>query len=176
MLDVKPFQETLGMGMCGPATLKMLLMYWDMPGKEKTDIELSKECGTDPTLGTTNKQFMETAERFGLMCVYKEWSTFADIEQWLSKGVPIVADWFSPGRKDAPDGEMPDGHYSIAVGIDENHIYLQDPELGSMRTIPREQFLRVWFDYSGNTITEPVEHCMEIRVSIAVYPRSYNLP
>lgn len=172
-LAIAPYQETLGAGVCAPATLKMLLNFWNLPGAELTDIELAKHCGTDAVLGTSNEQFMRTAETFGLTCIYKEWSMLSDIETWLTRDIPVVVDWFSPGRKDAPDGDMPDGHYSIVVGLDTAHIYLQDPELGGMRIIPREQFMRVWFDYTGNAVEQPLEKNLQVRVSIAVYPKNH---
>jgi ABC-type bacteriocin/lantibiotic exporter with double-glycine peptidase domain len=153
ILPLPPFQETLNASMCGPATLKMLLMYWRLPGGEKPDTELAKECGTDPALGTSNEQFMETATRLGLHCEARSWAELSDIEAALAQDYPVIVDWFSPGRKDAPEGEMPDGHYSIVVGLDETYIYMQDPETGGLRTIPREQFYRVWFDFKADTVT-----------------------
>jgi len=53
-------------------------------------------------------------------------------------------------------------------GLKEN-IYLQDPELGAMRTIKRDDFLRVWFDFKKDYITSWKD--MIIRQLIAVYPK-----
>ncbi len=169
LLPIQPFQETPNESACAPATLKMLLMFWNLPGKEKTDMELARECGTDPDLGTTNEAFLETAERFGLESFVKTEATFEDIQTWLDKNIPIVVDWFTPGRRDYDEGVMPDGHYSIIVGLDEENVYLQDPEIGGLRTIPRDQFFRVWFDFT----TDWIEHKdnMVIRWMAAVYPQ-----
>lgn len=120
LLPVAAFQETLDALACAPATLKMLLTYWNLPGSEKGDVELAAECGTDLALGTTNEQFMETAARYGLVCEAKANAEFADMEFWLDRNIPVVVDWFSPGRKDAHPAEMPDGHYSTVVGLDED--------------------------------------------------------
>jgi ABC-type bacteriocin/lantibiotic exporter with double-glycine peptidase domain len=168
LLDLPPFQETLNQSMCGPATLKMLLMFYNLPGGELADVELAKRCGTDPKLGTSNEQFLSTAEQFGLSAHVKTLAELNDIKAWIEKGVPVIVDWFSPGRKDAADGDMPDGHYSIVVGLDDKNIYLQDPELGALRTIPHEQFYRVWFDFKQDTITD--WDTMVIRWMAAVYP------
>lgn len=170
LLPVQPFQETLFENACAPATFKMLLLYWDMPGKEKTDLDLAKEMGTDPELGTTNKAFLETAERFGFEVTVKDNATYEDIQKWIEKKVPVVVDWFTPGRKDYDEGEMPDGHYSLVVGLDDEHIYLQDPEVGGLRTIPRKQFWRVWFDFEQDWITHKDD--MVLRWMAAVYPKS----
>ena len=169
LLRIKPFQETLGQSACAPANLKMLLTYWNLPGKEKTDLELGKMLGTDPELGTTNRAFLQALRKFGLAATAKECATYEDIELWLRKGVPVVLDWFTPGRRDYSEGEMPDGHYSIAVGLDEKNIYLQDPEVGKMRTISRKQFWRVWFDFEEDWITNKDD--MVLRWMAAVYPK-----
>lgn len=170
LLPVKAFQETLNQSACAPANLKMLLTYWDLPGKEKTDLELGKVLGTDPELGTTNEAFLEALGDFGLKASVKTNGTFEDIQKWLKKGVPVVVDWFTPGRKDYHEGEMPDGHYSIVIGIDRKHIYLQDPEVGKMRTIAKNQFWRVWFDFEQDWITHKDE--MVLRWMAAVYPKN----
>jgi hypothetical protein len=36
-----------------------------------------------------------------------------------------------------------------SAGLDDEHIYLQDPETGGERKIGREDFLKVWFDFAG---------------------------
>jgi len=61
-------------------------------------------------------------------------------------------DWFSRGRNDYPDSEVADGHYSVAIGLNDKFIYLNDPEIGRIRKIKREDFMIVWFDFPGNVI------------------------
>jgi len=170
LLPVQPYQESsLHQSLCAPATLKMLLIYWDLPGQEKTDVELARICGTDPDLGTTNEAFLEIVKEFGLESVVTEPATYEDVADWLKKGVPVVVDWFSPGPKEMVEEEMPDGHYSLVIGLDDENIYLQDPEIGHMRTISRKQFFRVWFDFT----TDWIEHKdnMVLRWMAAVYPK-----
>jgi len=174
LLPVEPFQETLNASACGPAALKMLLTYWKLPGAEKSDMELAKDCGTDPNLGTSNEQFIETAARFGLKSEVKTNASFDDIQPWLDKQIPVVVDWFSPGRNDAPEGDMPDGHYSIVVGLDAESVHLQDPETGGLRTIPRRQFYRVWFDFKQDSVTNWDD--MVVRWMAAIYPTNYQYP
>jgi len=36
ILDLEPFQETLNAGMCGPASLKILLSYYGLEKSEKS--------------------------------------------------------------------------------------------------------------------------------------------
>lgn len=164
MLDIKPFQETLHKGYCGPASLKIVLAYY---GVDKPEEELAKMCNVSEDLGTDDKSIKNAAETLGFKAEVKNFSTFEDIQGWLEKGVPVIVDWFTRGRSDYSDSEVADGHYSVVMGLDDENIYLQDPEIGKMRTISREDFLRVWFDFTSEIIGSWDD--MVIRQLIAVY-------
>lgn len=164
MLNVKPFQETLNKSYCGPATLKMVLSFY---GIEKPEEELAELCKTDRDLGTDDKSIKEAAEKFGLKVEIKNFSTFDDIKSWLEKDIPVIVDWFTRGRSDYPDFAVADGHYSVVVDLDDDFIYLQDPEIGGLRKIIKKDFIRVWFDFTGDHIENWDE--MIIRQIIAIY-------
>ena len=161
-LKVKSFQETLHASMCGPASLKTILDYY---GINKTEEELAKLTGKDDS-GVDDIRLVKAATYLGFNTEVKNESTFADIESWLKKGVPVIVDWFTRGRADYPSSEVADGHYSVAVGLDEEYIYLQDPEIGEMRKILRDDFLKVWFDFKGDN---PKPEELIARQLIAIY-------
>lgn len=167
LLQVKPLQETLHGGYCGPASLKIVLDYY---GLQKSEKEIAKRCGRDSKLGTNDISIKRTAESYGFSAKIKDNASFADIKAWLSKGVPVIVNWFTRGRKDYGNSEVPDGHYSVVMGLDSANIYLQDPEIGAMRTIKRDDFSRVWFDFKKDRITSWKD--MIIRQLIAVYPKN----
>ena len=149
LLDVKSFQETLESDMCGPASLKMVLEYY---GINKSENELAQLCKFKKGLGVDDKGIKTATEKLGLKAVIKNNSSFKDIEKWLKKGTPVIVDWFTRGRTDYGDSSVADGHYSVVMGLDNDFIYLQDPELGAMRKIERNNFMRVWFDFKGEYI------------------------
>lgn len=161
LLDVPPYQEKLGAGYCGPAVLKMILGYY---GIEKSEDELAQLAGTTLYLGTSNEAIKQVLEQHGLTVEIKNNSTFEDIEQWLKKGVPVIVDWFSSALELT---DTADGHYSVVVGLNATHIYIQDPETGGLRTFRRGDFMRVWFDFKGESITSWVD--MIVRQLIAAY-------
>jgi len=165
LLPVKPFQETLGGGYCGPASLKMVLDYF---GEVHSEEEIARRCKRDPELGTNDIALAKAARSYGFDVVIKNNSTFTNLNQWLKKGAPVIVNWFTRGRSDYDDSEVPDGHYSVVVGLDEKNIYLQDPEIGALRKIEREDFLRVWFDFAGRYI-KPNQ--LIIRQIIAIYKK-----
>ncbi len=167
LLDVQPFQETLNASMCGPASLKMVLDYY---GVEKSEEELAKLCNTDPKLGTSAEQIKQVAENLGFTVEINNNSTLNDIEQWIDKKVPVIVNWFTRGRVDYSESEVPDGHLSVVVGLDEENIYLQDPEIGKLRTIFRDDFMRVWFDFTKERINSWDE--MIVRQLIAIFKQN----
>lgn len=163
-LDVKPFQETLHGSFCGPATLKMILDYY---GIEKSENELAKLTKKDNKLGICDRDIKRIAESFGFKVKIKNFSDFKDISNSLKKRIPVIVDWFTRGRSDYSDSEVADGHYSVVVGLDKNNIYIQDPEIGRIRTIDRDDFMLVWFDFTGERIESWDE--MIIRQIIIIY-------
>lgn len=163
MLDVKPFQETLNRGFCGAASLKIVLDYY---GLEKSEKELSELIGIESDIGADDKDIVRVAKSFGFNAHIKNESDFSDIEAWLKKGVPVIADWFTRGRTDYPDSAKADGHYSVVCGLDDKNIYLQDPEIGGLREMARDDFMKVWFDFSGEYIKADG---LILRQLIAVY-------
>jgi len=163
MLDVKPFQETLNSDMCGPASLKIVLNYY---GVDKSEEDIAKLCKVKKELGVDDKSIKIAAEKLGFKATIKNNSSFKDIEKWLKKDVPMIVNWFTRGRTDYGDSSVADGHYSVVMGLDDKHIYLQDPELGSIRKIERDNFMRVWFDFKGKYI-KPNE--LIVRQIIIIY-------
>jgi len=163
ILEIKPFQETLNAGMCGPASLKIVLDYY---GLEKSEKELAKLCQHDRNLGIDDEKIKNAAESLGFKVKIKNNSNFKDIENWLDKKVPVIVNWFTKGRQDYPESEVADGHYSVVTGLDEKYIYLQDPEIGKIRKLKRDDFMRVWFDFRGEYI-KPEE--LIVRQIITIY-------
>ena len=163
ILKVKPFQETLSSSYCGPASLKIVLDYY---GIKKTEKELAEMAGWNKDLGIDDEGIKKAAGQLGFKVKIKNDSSFKDIEDWLNKEVPVIVNWFTRGRNDYSDFAVPDGHYSVIAGLDDKFIYLQDPEIGKIRKLDKEDFLTVWFDFAGKYI-KPNE--LIIRQIIAIY-------
>lgn len=164
LLQLEPFQETLHCGMCGVASLLIVLKYY---GTEKSEQELALMLDVDSELGTDSASIKKVAESFGLKVEIENECTFEDIEKWLDRKIPLIVDWFSRGRCDYSESAVADGHYSVVAGLDSKYIYLQDPEIGKIRKIAREDFLHVWFDFEGELIER---EGLIIRQLIAIYP------
>ena len=149
LLPVKPFQETLFKSMCGPASLKMVFDYY---GIEKSEEEIATLAETTEDLGTDDQGIKKAAEGLDFKVEIKSEASFEDIQNYLDKKIPVIVNWFTRGRIDYDDSQVPDGHYSVVVGLDDEFIYLQDPEIGKLRKIEKSDFMKVWFDFTGEYI------------------------
>lgn len=163
MLDIKPFQESLHKSMCGPASLKIVSEYY---GVELTEKRLAELSGWNESLGVDAAGIAKAAKELGFKVKVKNNSDFGDVKYWLNARVPVIVNWFTRGRSDYQDSEVADGHYSVVAGLDDDFMYLQDPEIGRIRKIRKRDFLRVWFDFKGECI-KPGE--LIIRQLIAIY-------
>lgn len=140
LLKVKLFRQSSGM--CGPASLKMVLEYY---GIKKSEKELAKMSGASTNHGVEARPLLTAAKKLGLKGFIKDGSTLNDVARYIMKNIPVIVDWFS----------VDDGHYSVVVGLDKKSIYLQDPELGGLNKIKKDVFYRAWFDFQGNYIKTP---------------------
>lgn len=136
MLKIKPFKQKIAF--CGPASLKMVLEYY---GVKKTERELGVRAGCTTARGTPAKGLISAAREFGFRGTIKEFADLKDIRRYvIQKKIPVIVQWFS----------VDEGHYSVVVDIDKENIYLQDPEIGRMRSMRLDAFKRVWFDFPGD--------------------------
>jgi ABC-type bacteriocin/lantibiotic exporter with double-glycine peptidase domain len=149
--------------MCGPASLKIVLGYY---GIQKSEQELAELVGVTRGIGADDKSITRAAETLGFKTLVKNESDYSDVENWLSKGVPVILNWLTRGRQEYPPEEMADGHYSVVSGLDDEYIYLQDPEVGGPRKIARDDFMKVWFDFTGEFIKADE---LVIRQMIVIY-------
>lgn len=153
MLPVKPFLQSSGL--CGPASLKIVLEYF---GIKKSEKELAKLSKATPHHGTTAQNLVLAAKKLGFKSFYKDFSSLKEIKKYLDKKIPVIVDWFS----------LNDGHYSVVAGMDKKFIYLQDPELGKINKIDLNTFQRVWFDFDGDVLKKKQD--LFIRRLIVIHP------
>ena len=153
MLKLKPFSQTSGL--CGPASLKIVLGYYGVKKSERT---LAKLSGATRSKGVEATGLVRAARKLSFMAQIKDRATIGDIRRFIKMGVPVIVDWFS---KD-------DGHYSVVAGIENGRIYLQDPELGRLRSLDIETFQRVWFDFPGDVIRSPKDIIIRRLIAISM--------
>jgi len=137
MIKIKSHKQKVGQ--CGPSSLKMVFAYY---GLEKTEAELAKLTKCKPTVGTSAKNLVNVAKRFGFQAFYKDLAEIKDLRNYLRKNIPVIVNWFSTDED----------HYSVVVGINKKDIYLKDPEIGRGRKMDINYFKKLWFGINGSIL------------------------
>ena len=142
---------------CGAAALMAALIYFGaFDGPES---ELHAPLAVTPEEGTHPDRIVAVARERGLTADKRTGLTLADVEQALGQGaVVILAIQAWPdqalSQRDAGawearwESSWEDGHYVVAVGLDDRNLYVMDPSVrGSYGFIPRTELLRRWHDF-----------------------------
>ncbi len=159
MIKLKPFRQTPGL--CGPASLKMVLDYYGVSVSEQELARLSVSSGEK---GTSVSGLVKAAKHFGFKAFLKKNSSLKDLEYFVNKKIPVIVDWFNED----------DGHYSVVVDINKKEDVLMDPALRKIliyirrKVFSRETFLRIWFDFPGDHINSPKD--LVLRLMLVVTP------
>ena len=165
MIKLKPFRETPGL--CGPASLKMILDYYRVSVSEQ---DLAKAAGATKEKGTSVQGLIKAAKRFGFKVFLKENSTLNDLKYFIKRNIPVIVDWFAED----------DGHYSIVVDINKKEVVLMDPALRKIlvyirrRKFSPEIFFRIWFDFPGKFIRK--EKDLVLRLMLVIIPFKEKFP
>ncbi len=160
MIKLKPFRETPGL--CGPASLKMVLDYYGVSVSEQ---ELARLSGSFGEKGTSVSGLVKAAKHFGFKAFLKKNSSLKDLEYFVNKKIPVIVDWFNED----------DGHYSVVVDINKKEVVLMDPALRKIliyirrKVFSRETFFRIWFDFPGDHIKSPKD--LVLRLMLVVTPK-----
>ncbi len=140
MLKLKPFRQTAGL--CGPASLKMVLDYY---GLMIFEAKLAIMAGSKKEKGTEPEGLIKALKSLGFSGFWKENGRIEDLKYFIKLKLPVIVDWFSQSE----------GHYSVVVGFEKNSILLMDPEIAGIKRISIEEFKKIWWDFKGASIKKP---------------------
>ncbi len=145
MKPLIPFRQSPNM--CGPASLKILLSYYE---REHSEEQLAKLCETTPDIGTTHGQLVAGARALGADVFAKDHATISDIRTYIEDEKPVIVGWWS---NDEP-------HYSVVYEVGKHKVFMMDPDTESgIRIMPIEEFEQVWHDTDGGP-EHPVQRWM----------------
>lgn len=156
MLNIIPIRQKKNYW-CGPASLKMVLKYYNIEAKES---DLAKQAKASKDTGVTAENLVQAAKSYGLTGFVKKQAEFSDIYHYvLDRRIPIIVDWF----------QIDDGHYSIVTDITKKHIYLADPYIGQLISYKLSEFYRIWFDFPGPYLAKKED--LILRQAIIIYKK-----
>lgn len=147
---------------CGPAVLLSTLLYFGAFDGPET--ELYGELGVTPEQGTHPDRIVASARRHGLTAEKRTGTTLRDVQAAIDSGAVVILA-IQAWRDEVPeaagggvrrtgaaqiawDDVWDDGHYVIAVGLDDRALYVMDPSVRiGYGYIPRDELRRRWHDF-----------------------------
>lgn len=126
--------------------MQSVLAYY---GHGFTEEFLAKELGSDAESGTDHVKMAAYANRLGIKAEVKTNLKIEDLKPYLDRDQPVIVEAQAYGMKDGV--EVPEhglhqrvdqGHYMVAIGLDQNNIYFMDPSAsGSRGFLPLKDFV-----------------------------------
>ena len=123
---------------CGPGLLAAALGCF---GLNATEDELAELAGTDET-GTSLEALATVARTLGASAQTMEGMSFEQLRGHLTEGHPVILGTEEPGEE---------GHYLLAVGVDDAGFTLEDPGGPGGRLQLREDELGPIWHLEGHT-------------------------
>jgi ABC-type bacteriocin/lantibiotic exporter with double-glycine peptidase domain len=139
-IKVQPFTQSTGL--CGPASLKILLSYF---GKNYTEEQLAQVASSIPGLGrgggTEHEGMVQAIKEINGFVFAKENGIIEELEYFIKEEkLPVIIGWF----------DRNDDHYSVVVNITDKNIIIIDPAADEPeRWLDRTVFPQIWFDFVG---------------------------
>jgi|SRR5262252_479680 len=129
---------------CGAAALRAICEFYKV-GPE-TEEEFIKALHTNEKEGTEPDEIVRGAKLFGLNAVKKEGMSLKELLTYIDKQWPVICNiqaWGAPKYYKTDES----GHYVVAIGYDDKHIYFEDPSIeGDRGKLTYEDFEDRWHD------------------------------
>ncbi|PIR72894.1 MAG: peptidase C39 [Candidatus Nealsonbacteria bacterium CG10_big_fil_rev_8_21_14_0_10_36_23] len=158
MIKLKPFRQKPGL--CGPASLKMVLDYY---GFSISEAELAKLAGASKKKGASVEGLIKAAKHLGFQTFLKKKSSLNDLKYFIKRKIPVIVDWFFED----------DGHYSVVIDIDKKNTILRDPSYTKRRKLSNKKFLRVWFDFPGEYIKDSKDLILKLMLVVTPFKEKF---
>lgn len=133
---------------CGTAVFQAVAQRF---GHEAYQETWAKELGTDPEEGTHPAALVEGLRDLGLEVELVEGMSLESLLEHIRRRDVVIVDfqaWGDAGTDYSQGWE--DGHYALAVGYSDHHLFLEDPSiLGSIGYLTLEDFEARWHDYEN---------------------------
>ena len=135
-ISVKQFIQSAGL--CGPASLKVLLSYF---GKNFSEEQLAQLANATRDAGTEHEGMIQAIKELNGYVYVKDDATIDEVEYFVKEEkLPVIIGWFDK------DGD----HYSVVVNVTDKNIIIVDPAVNEPeRWLDKEVFPRIWFDFIG---------------------------
>lgn len=154
---------------CSPTTVSMALAYWGV----NVPVPYAAEATYDYAYkGNGNWPFntaWAAAENAQLEAFVTRFSSMAQVEEWISAGVPVIMSYaYRNGELPGTPLKSSNGHIQLIRGFDANgNVIVNDPAFPSDATVrvvyDRAILERLWLERAGGTV-------------YLIYPRGRTVP
>jgi predicted double-glycine peptidase len=132
---------------CGVGAVQAVAQFYGVWGYHETYAEA---LGTSSENGTHPRAIEAYLRKLGLDARLVEGLTIADLRRYVDAGVPVIIDyqaWNGGARPDYAHA-WEDGHYSVVVGYNRGHVFIEDPSLlGTVGWLTDAELEARWHDY-----------------------------
>lgn len=143
---------------CGPACLKATTEYFGGPVLSQES--LAEIAGTTSERGTSPQQILNAARELGYRAAWLTMAGFEELRVAIENGGAVIVSWFSTN---AP-------HWSVVDSLSESKICLLDPEKGEYKIFSDDEFRRIWFSFTPDSL----ERKSDVRIRGAVILQRAN--
>lgn len=161
---------------CGVAIFEAIAMRFRIEIGQET---LARVLGATPTDGTHPARMTQGFRELGLEATLVENMTVEQLKAHMDRHDIVIVDfqaWGRPAFKDYAK-EWEDGHYGIAAGYDDLHLFVEDPAiLGSIGYLLWPDFEARWHDYENESGGRREYHHMAIVVRGTAAPPPRVIP
>jgi len=124
---------------CGPACLRMVLVYY---GHETDEVSLTILCGTN-VFGTGLSDLANAAQQLGFRAEHTYCESLAELTDALARGIPPIA-MLDAARLYNMSGVVPSGHVVVVIAANASEIVYHDPLINGRLSVSTEIFLQAW--------------------------------
>lgn len=128
---------------CGPASLEMVFSFF---GRDLSESKLKKLAKTTKDNGTSHFGIIQAVRKSNFYCYVHKNSDLHQIKSFISQGFPVIIRYIEPSENE--------DHYSIVVGFNKNHLFLNDPWNGKRYKISNHKFISRWRDDDYNPLND----------------------
>lgn len=145
---------------CGVAALQSVLGYYGVLTHEN---QVREAVNANPETGTEEENVIAVAHKLGFKAKMQS-MTAEGVRKYLLKHIPVILVIQAWSDEPVDYGKSTkQGHYVVAIGIDQHNMYFHDPVMTRGGYIPLDQLDRRWH-------TEDHEH-----LGIVIFPASSKL-
>jgi ABC-type bacteriocin/lantibiotic exporter with double-glycine peptidase domain len=134
MLNVPYYKQDLSYT-CGAACAQMVLAYY---GIHESEAHLADELGTDSLVGTRHEALIHLFSTRGLYSYVNSDSSLEEASYLVDNGAPAIVNFTYLTDTD--------GHYAVLTGVNQEHVYLNDPLFRKNKSLDADTFELLWHD------------------------------